>query len=55
MDSARFKMIMKFMEWDKLTDWEHDFIESVEKQFKQKGYLSEKQEEVLERIYRERQ
>ena len=55
MTPSRFKMIMKFMDWDKLSDWEHDFVISVEKQFKRRGTLTEKQEEKLEGIYRERQ
>ena len=55
MDSARFKMILKFLDYDLLTDWEMDFLISVEEQFNEKGCLSEKQEEVLERIYKERQ
>ena len=36
---------------DRLTDWEQDFIESVTDQFERSGHLSEKQEDVLERIY----
>ena len=34
-----------------LTDWEKNFIESITDQFEQTGRLSEKQEEILERIY----
>jgi len=36
---------------DSLTDWETDFIESIENQLDARGQLSEKQEEILERIY----
>ena len=35
----------------KLTTWETEFFESVQEQWKRKGKLSEKQLEVLERIY----
>ena len=35
----------------RLTTWEIDFFESVRDQYKNKGSLSEKQLEVLERIY----
>ena len=34
-----------------LTKWEQDFVESVKEQFEKKGSLSEKQQEILERIY----
>lgn len=36
---------------DKLTTWEKNFVESVSNQFDDKGNLSDKQCEVLERIY----
>jgi hypothetical protein len=34
-----------------LTKWEADFVASIDQQFQQKKSLSEKQLEVLERIY----
>ena len=37
-----------------LTDWERNFLESVQEQFDRSGHLSEKQIEILERIYCER-
>lgn len=36
---------------DSLTDWETDFIDSIENQLEARSHLSEKQEEILERIY----
>lgn len=39
---------------EKLTPWEVDFVESVIIQFKFKKDLTEKQENVLERIYAEK-
>jgi hypothetical protein len=37
-----------------LTDWERSFIVSVDKWLDKHGQLSQKQEEVLERIYAEK-
>ena len=38
----------------KLTKWETDFIESVAEQFDRRGTISDRQEEILERIYAEK-
>ncbi len=51
----RITHIFKFIDWEQLTDWEQEFMESVEGQYKAKGHLSEKQMEVMERIYKDRQ
>lgn len=37
-----------------LTKWEEDFIESLADQFEERGSISERQEEILERIYGEK-
>lgn len=37
-----------------LTDWEQNFMKSITDQFEQRGSLSDKQEEILERIYAEK-
>jgi len=37
-----------------LTKWEQDFVESVKVQYQERGKLSEKQQEILERIYVDR-
>ncbi len=37
-----------------LTEWEEEFIESIERQLNEKGTLSIAQEETLERIYAQR-
>lgn len=34
-----------------LTKWEEDFMESITEQFKVRQSISDKQEEILERIY----
>jgi hypothetical protein len=38
----------------RMTKWEWEFVESVAEQFDIYGSLSERQEEILERIYAER-
>lgn len=38
---------------DKLSKWEYDFIESINDQLERRGLLSERQEEILEKIYAE--
>jgi hypothetical protein len=37
-----------------LTKWEEDFLESVGEQFEERGHLSERQMEIVERIYSEK-
>ena len=54
MTKDRLIWIIKSINFDSLTLWEETFLESVEKQFYKFGDISEKQEEILERIYRER-
>ena len=34
------------------TEWEYDFMESITEQFEERGTLTEKQQEVLGRIYK---
>lgn len=34
-----------------LSKWELDFMESITDQFSRKNWISDKQEEILERIY----
>jgi hypothetical protein len=42
------------LEEGKLTSWENEFLVSVGEQLERKGSLSEKQEEIVERIYAEK-
>lgn len=37
-----------------LTKWEESFVESLQEQFDAKGSLSDRQLEILDRIYTER-
>lgn len=39
---------------DKLSSWEIDFVESIDRQLRGGRVLSQKQEEILERIYAEK-
>jgi hypothetical protein len=39
---------------DRLSKWEQDFIESLAEQWEERGTLSERQREILERIYEEK-
>ena len=39
---------------DRLSKWEADFIESIAEQYEERGTLSDKQTEILERIYSEK-
>lgn len=52
MDVNRLKFIVKALDFDRISDWEEDFLISIEEQFKRKGNLSEKQEEIAEQIFR---
>jgi hypothetical protein len=54
MDKERLGWIISGISWENLTDWEERFIEDMEAKFKRFGDLTEKQEEVLERIFREK-
>lgn len=35
----------------RLNDWEKNFVESLQEQFEERGTLSDRQLEILERIY----
>jgi hypothetical protein len=49
----RIEHILKFMEWDNITDSQHDYVVSFEKQYKHKGYLTDRQMQVLESIFKQ--
>ncbi len=54
MDKARLSWIISGLDFDLLTDWEEKFVESVEAYFKRTGDVTQKQEEILERIFQEK-
>ena len=50
----RIEMFFKFMEYDKLSDWEDSFVASVGEQYENRGTMTiaqfDKLEEVFERV-----
>lgn len=54
MTKDRLKWIISGLDFEKLTDWEANFVESVEIYFQNKGEITDKTEGVLERIYKEK-
>jgi hypothetical protein len=48
----RLEYIFKYIDMGKLTDGQERLIISFEDQYRRKGYLSSRQEEVLEDIFR---
>jgi hypothetical protein len=49
----RIKHIFKYMEWNSLTESQHDLIVSFEDQFNRRGYLTDRQNEILEDIFKQ--
>jgi len=37
--------------YEKLSEWEENFVDSVEKQLEERGYLSDKQLQILEKLW----
>ncbi len=54
MDRERLRWIISGIDWDQLTRWEEEFVESVELYFQRYQTLSDRQEEILERIFKEK-
>jgi hypothetical protein len=52
--NSRIKWIIKGLSFDNLTDWEQKFLESVEQQSDKGKWLSDRQMEIVERIYRDK-
>ncbi len=50
----RLQWIIHGLDYERLTSWEEKFVEDVEGYFKRRGDLTDKQEEILERIYKEK-
>jgi NADH:ubiquinone oxidoreductase subunit E len=49
----RAEHIFKFMEYDQLTDSQHDLVLKFETQFESKGWLSDRQIEIMEDIFKQ--
>lgn len=54
MTKDRLHWIISGLDFNDLSLWEETFIESCERYFIKCGDLTEKQEEILERIYKEK-
>ncbi len=52
MDKEKVKMMFKLMEYDVLSEAQHDLVISFEKQFQSWGGLSGRQCEILEDIFK---
>jgi predicted DNA binding protein len=53
LDTDKLKEVFEGLtdKFDKLTKWEQDFVESVKEQYENKGELTERQLEFLEKIW----
>lgn len=54
MDKARLDLIIHGLDWDKLNEWEEEFVQSCENRMGVVGDITPRQEEVLENIYRKK-
>ena len=54
MTKDRLSWIISVLDFNDLNNWEEKFIEDIEKYFHRKGDLTERQEEILERIFKEK-
>jgi len=54
LQNERVKWIISGLVYDDLTDWEKDFIESIKIQSDEGKALTNRQMEILEKIYKEK-
>jgi len=54
MTKDRLTWVLHGIDLDRLNEWEERFIGDVEPYFDRNGNLTDRQEEILERIYREK-
>ena len=54
MTKERLAWIIGGLDWEKLADFEESFVESCERYFKKHRGLTERQENLLEKIYKEK-
>ena len=54
LQNERVKWIISGLNYNNLTEWEQDFIESVEIQSDEGKVLTDKQMKILEKIYKEK-
>ena len=51
MNADKIEMMFRLMEYDELSEAQHNLIESFEEQFKNRGHLTARQGEILEDIF----
>lgn len=54
MDKERLEWIINGLDWDTLTKWEKAFVQSCQDHFNKYGMLTDRQEETLETLYKEK-
>jgi uncharacterized protein YllA (UPF0747 family) len=54
MNKERLKWIISGLDFDSLTDWEQRFIEDCERRMERYGSITDRMEEIVERIYKEK-
>ncbi len=54
MDKQRLQWIIEGLDWDKLNEWEEEFVQACENRMGVMGDVTPKQEEVLENLYRKK-
>jgi len=54
MKADRLEWIIIHLDWDKPTPWEESFVEVIEKYYKKHGHITEKQEDIMERLHKEK-
>ena len=51
--TERIKYLFKHLNYEAVTDAQHDLLCSFEKQFQRRGELSERQQEILKDIFKQ--
>lgn len=54
MDKKRLYWIIEGLDWDRLNEWEEEFVQNCEQRMGVMGSITEKQEKILEKIYKEK-
>ena len=54
MDKQRLAWIIEGLDWDKLNEWEEEFVQACENRMGIMGAVTPRQEEVLENLYRKK-
>ena len=54
MNKERLKWLISGIDFERLNDWEEDFVGKLEDRFDRRGFLTDREEEILEEIYRKK-